>query len=456
MPSAEGMTLPFLRDNGFMVAKKSGSETQFTHTLREMDRTFNLNIPVQLLQQFKQLYIDDIEGGKMMCIHENLSDSYNMFVDISVPLELEIKDVAKYMKECFEQFVEKDKGVLDDCIVCTAEEQDGKVQCRFIWPKFIVDTQAALTMRERLVFELSELDNSSSQANECRWHDMISYSVYSSDGAIMVGSQPIVTCPVCKGKKKESCSRCMFRGVIQSGSPTQVLGAFVNGDLDTFQKVTVDMKESALSLCQNKQKSSWKRCEGTPYFVSEQKDSRTAPRVYPTGNLLDFPGSQTFRKNCEPVSQATVLLLQKLIRDTFKAHHSKLFVLQKGVCYEQSKKRYIVKPVGIGCHYCIKAREEHSDSRIYFIVTANGVQQCCHSNTKGPGNLECKECIPAPIKMNRSMKHCLFPLEMSKVSMSNQIYGSSYHNACLVVEHHKTFLKQSGKKRKKRGDIFGN
>ena len=168
-------------------------------------------IPASKRTDFYRNYIDDASEGKQMSIYEKLSDNYKMFVDIQIPIECDLKTISNVIVNTFKLFVPDNfKHVLDACFVCKSDVHNSKVCCRFVWPNFVVDSERALTMRERLVFELSDIDTEANAVNSAYGSDNISYSGYSDEGAIMIGSQQhIEVCKDCKGKKKERVRKCM-------------------------------------------------------------------------------------------------------------------------------------------------------------------------------------------------------------------------------------------------------
>jgi hypothetical protein len=140
-----------------------------------------------------------------------------------------------------------------------------------------------------------------------------------------------------------------------------------------------------------------------------------------------------------PVSIPTLKLLQKVIRTLYPTHHSMVIVTPQSVFHGPVHGKYIVSPLGVGCHTCCKFKGEHTDSRVYFVVTVGGVAQGCHPKEKLPGGGECKGKTSAPVPMNRHMVECLFPGSRPNniSSLGNgRALGPAYHIALRVIDHH--------------------
>lgn len=500
--------------------------SSLTHVLREPDRVVGLEVPPQLRRGFALAWLKDIRSPSptRLAASECVPDRFGMFVNISLPTEVTVEQLLRHCWATFRQFIPKaeEQWVLDRCIVALARDApavQGHCRARLVWPRFLVDAQQALTMRERLVFELTDLEATDTHPTECRWHELVEYGCYAprvGEGLPLIGAAHAESCVACAGGAPRravragevlpTCHACLGRGVRFGATPPLLPVALYQRELSadadgssfycarrlsedeaprgslksaTSARGEGDDSESAMaedelrlecmlhgsapSLAGGAEQPTavdWRRASGTPFFSFERRNPNSAPVPYPTGSIHDFssgaPIVRSRRATGAPpraeLDAPVVKLLERAIRLSSSLNHSRVIVTRNGAVHEPKRSRYVVSVIGIGCHTCNKARGEHDDSRVYFVITPNGVQQCCHSRQRLDNGQECRSFASEPVKMSGRLRRCLFP-GLPSDGLANKIaYGSAYHLACLVTEHHRMSI--AGRKRR-RTSIFG-
>jgi hypothetical protein len=424
-----------------------------------------VQVPPGALPAFAEAWAEDISRGNCdLCLHEALPDEYSFFATAQLPEDVaDLDQLVSSLSRILESFVLNDPACLRVCNVAMAPLVNGTRLVRLVWPSFIVNTTQALTMRERLVAEMSAQDMQDDRVGDLRWHDILDYTAYTGDGPVLPGSGAILPCSHCRNSRNaRECEYCNGNGVVQS---VQVMVPHLSYD----QGVSTPLSKADGSfsgehiLAMSVQRMSgpgvqWSRPPGTPFFSSERRDPLAAPKVYPTGSVHDF-GTGVRRKPPTPVSIPTLKLLQKAIRTLYPTHHSMVIVTAQSVFHDPVHSKYIVSPLGVGCHTCCKFKGEHSDSRVYFVVTIAGVAQGCHSKEKLPGGGECKSKTSAPVPMNRQMVECLFPGTRANniSSLSNgRALGPAYHIALRVIDHHASKVFTSKRTKRPFRNLYGD
>lgn len=432
-----------------------------THTIKEIDRQYNVNVPDNMLQMFYASFASDTNFGKAdMCLYERLVDTYSFFLLIQLPGEDDIvsktEELAHLIRTSLLDFVNGDPSFLNVCAVsiCTRTRR-----VQMVWNNFKINTTQALTMREKLVADLAYLDSEKEDSiNEYNWHDRIEYKCYLNDPLVVAGSKNLITCNSCKNKKqqRDKCSGCLMRGFTYS--ETILVPNFVYS-FDTEERrsllgsetisgsdilLTTVTSANAVSPCMN-----WVRPFGTPYYHMENKNPHAAPKVYPTDSVHDYNNHRR-KRNAPMLDVGRLKLIQKVIRKTHAKFHSKILVTSKSVNVDATQKKIYVYPLGTGIHSCVKFNGEHKDCRVYFTITPSGVQQCCVSKELLPANRECKSKSGQVVAMNSQMRSCLFP-NCGEKSVSIAM-STGYQLACQVSDH--CYLKLHGKS-KKRVNLWG-
>ena len=87
------------------------------------------------------------------------------------------------------------------------------------------------------------------------------------------------------------------RGIVNVGKPFMLCGK-IDSNTGLIEKVTDStIEESVYELSVAHEKTEWFRCEGTPHFICERRDAKSAPRLYPNGSMIEYPGSTQFKKS---------------------------------------------------------------------------------------------------------------------------------------------------------------
>jgi hypothetical protein len=387
--------------------------------------------------------------GNQIAIYEKLGNEYPFFVELKLPASFDPTHLSTSLHAILSKFVdESDVECLRNVYIATSEESNGIIDTRMLWKDFMVTTHEALTMRERIVGELSARDHEEENNEYFRWHEIVDYDCYTSgDGLVLPGSTSYTSCKTCNGKRslQAECTECWGRGICQN-SHVYLPKAHViyDGDNCEVKKLTranhtfLPEHISVFSLMtSDSPKVPFKRPFGTPFYHMEQK-AKSPPVVYPSA-LSGYYNGMCKKKTLQsgvPLPEA--LLLRKAIQTAFKRYHGKVDVKPELIIHDAKHKCYIVPVFGIGSNTCIKYSGEHEDSRVYFIVRPSGIEQCCHSKDRiksVSGECECKTKKCAPVPMNSTMKGCLFPSETHKTSTKSSISSSStYQLVCRASD----------------------
>jgi hypothetical protein len=456
-------TLEFVVSNTPGLAKSQRTAV-FTHTVRELERHHVFNVDPTHAALLAGAWAEDCSGqGHPLCVHERLPPLFRFFVSAVLPADVCFEALVPLLHEALQRFLPDPANAaraLGACCVAASPAVGGVVHARYIWPDFVVDVTQALTMRERLVAELAARDHECEAApHEWRWHDILDYAAYTGDGPPLPGSCLYVPCAACHNRRaaRPMCGRCMMRGVERLGHVLAPRFVFRSvGERTPLARPDGSHSAEHMLACSVlpppgvAPNNGWARPAGTPYFNSDRNGAVAVagagtPRAHPPGAAHDFGASR--RKHSE-VSIPTLKLLEKAIRVSHARCHSTLIVTNRSVLHEPTKRRYVVSPLGVGCHTCATFRGEHADSRVYFLVTPDGVQQGCHSKDTLPSGHECRSKMGMRVRINANLRACLFPDAAPVEASVNPVMSAGYQMACVLADHH--FRKIDGTLRRTR------
>ena len=433
---------------------RSGASTHVMHRCMGVANEFEASVDKTCL--FISSYTKDLNAlilhnnieTNQVAIYERIGNTYPFFIEIELPAGYDVKHLVTSLNNILNMFIESDdKSSTNTIVIATSNETNGFFCARFTWKYFIVTTHEALTMRERIVGELPANDQEANIDESFRWHELINFNCYTNpDGLVLPGCKSYQTCKTCNGKKSiQTCSECWGSGICQNIHTLlpnmKLVDTGENIEITKLRKedgtfLPEHISEFSLSNI-NAPKVSWIRPFGTPYYHMEQK-ARSAPVVYPN-TLLDYYSNTTKgRKVCiTGVPFPIAMLLRRAIQRAYPRFHSKIDVKAEYISQDKKKKIYYVPVFGIGSNTCVKYDGEHDDSRVYFTVRPDGIEQCCHSrdsvqSVTGPCECKTKKCGIA--KMNSNMRASLFPNETRK-SPSSSISSSTYYQiACRASD----------------------
>lgn len=449
----------FVREHTRGYLRPNRREMSHTHLVRWLHRTSALEVPPHaldaLLAAWAETASSSVASSTAIALHELLPCEYPFFVQARLPEDVtEAATVAAFRRALadFLPDAEERRTALGRCAVA----RGGDRLTRFVWPELLVTGSQALTMRERLVARLS----ADEARHDVRWHAILDYAVYTGDGPALPGSATIEACAHCRGGRGgRGCAHCDENGaVVQPCAPLQPAALYVEGappqPLDAGA-LALFAAHRPPSLGAAPTAPRWVRPPGTPHFACDPRDPRAAPRVYPTGDVHDFGvvtgassrGAVARRgrgggRGGQPTSGShvplpIVQLLQKAIRTTHARHHSQLLVTVQSVQHLPSQQRYVVSPLGIGCHTCGRFNGEHADSRVHFYVTPEGVAQACHSRETLPDGRECRSLVSDPKPLNQRLRLCLFPpSQCQEIETKGAALGVGYSLAIQLINHH--------------------
>jgi hypothetical protein len=351
------------------------------------------------------------------------------------------------LNEVVKQFVNADNVIKTyNVFLATSEDFDGTIFVRFIWKDFVVTTHEALTIRERIVGELSAKDQNDEQTEYYRWHDIIDYNCYTDqNGLVLPGCKSYKACELCNRKRSpHECTECWGRGICQSshvylpkvhifddGRSCNITNLF-NADMTYLPEHIAAF--SLIDIIATK--VPFIRPFGTPFYHMEQK-AKSPPSVYPNSLGGYYMGG--IKKKVAPtgVDSVVALSIRKAIQKAYPRYHSRVEVKPELINHDAKHRCYTVPVFGLGSNSCNKFPGEHQDSRVYFIIRQNGIEQMCHSRDRInsiTGDCECKSKKGAPIAMNSTMKGYLFPSVVRKTAGSSVSASSAYQIACYASD----------------------
>lgn len=447
----------FLDAHNVSVDRLARDSGEHTHLLSSPERAQTVRLSEELVQGALCAWQRDLSSlaSVRKAFVEVLTDPFRFFLTIHLPEGgvASYRELMEPLRTTLMEFVPDSRESVSLCHVGVSE--DGRM-VRLVWPNLLVNNLQALAMRERLVAHLSEMESTPDNVNEYRWHDLIDFGRY-SDGVELPGSPIFSTCRHCDNlrQRRASCKYCDFEGVVVL--PHRILPFETHsagGRVEPLTEVvalSVRVPSSTRSPI-----AGWRRPAGTPHTAIDTP-ARGAPRIYPSG-LHDYGGPAAAgpaRRRFTPQMPAGIIkLLERSIRVTHPSDHSRVIVTSRSVLHKVTSRHecYLVSPVGVGSHTCCKFRGEHSDCRVYFCISAKGVEQGCASHERLPSGQECGERKSMPVTLPSRLRDALFPGAARNINPVVTIGGANtpgMHIASRIFEHHSCKLRiKSGKRRR--------
>tara|TARA_B100000787_G_scaffold135122_1_gene103895 strand:+ start:3032 stop:4483 length:1452 start_codon:yes stop_codon:yes gene_type:complete len=454
-------TLEFIRGTtpGLKPLSKGGTSTHVIYKCTGVTSEFESSPEkaatffANFTQDLNHMVQTNTLGTNPVTVYERIGKEYPFFLEAKLGTDQKAEHFVPTLNRIIQKFLSTEAGFgCTDTVVIAASphDNDGFYHARFMWKEVIVTTHQALTMRDRIVGELSvdEQDDRQKSAS-FRWHDLLAYNCYTNvDGVPLPGGRSYRTCKTCHGKRKESmqCQECWGIGVTQDAHTLlPYLRIVDDGETVTMSELRqgdgtlLPEDVAAFSILNSPSpRVAWVRPFGTPYYHLEQK-SRAAPTVYPNALLDYYNGSARGRgaSIIHGVPHAIAMLLRKAIQKAFPKYHSQVDVKADHITQDKKQTWYNVPVYGIGSNSCIKISGEHTDSRVYFLVRPTGVEQCCHSKDKISsiaGDCECRSKKCGSVAMNSTRRNALFPNEKRPATNTSISCSTSYQIACRAAD----------------------
>lgn len=456
-------TLEFIRKEtpGLKPVSKSGSSTHLIYKCVGLCGEFELSSEkiaaffANFTADLNQAVRTNALGANPVAAYERIGKEYPFFIEAKLEGDQKAEHLVPTLNKIIQKFIspEADFGCTDTVVIATSScDENGSYYARFMWKEFIVTTHEALTMRDRIVGELSANEQDDRQRTPSfRWHDLLDYNCYTnSNGISLPGCRSYQTCKACNRKRKSdsaACEECWGTGAIQNNYALLPYLKIID-DGETIKMIDL-CEDNGTFLPENvaafsilnttSPKTPWIRPFGTPYYHLEQK-SRAAPVVYPNALLDYYNGGATKTRSTtiiHGVPHPISLLLRKAIQTAFPKYHKHIDVKAEHITQDKKQTWYNVPVYGIGSNSCIKINGEHDDSRVYFLVKSTGIEQCCHSKQiirSIAGDCECRAKKCGTIPMTSIMRNVLFPNEKKQPTNTSISSSSSYQIACRASD----------------------
>lgn len=287
-----------------------------------------------------------------------------------------------------------------------------KTGVHLLFPELFVTKEMCLDMRETLIADFIAVFGQRSLPFNV-WRDVVDESVYTATtGLRMLGSRKADKCPACNRKRKldgEDCRTCQGKGSVDAGRPYAPL--FVTdgtGRRDLEQEKAYQGNYHQLLLdCKIRSNrktptDGWTIPDGAPTHdnVPAAEKKSGAPKRTPTRHTriaVESPHAealQTWFRTCPQVAYQELLVTSVLKSSKASA-------------------TFLVNVTGPNCTFCQNVGRCHRSNRIFFVVTADGVQQRCHDTADAlDADMKyglCRDYASAPMPLSARVSELLFP-----------------------------------------------
>ena len=262
---------------------------------------------------------------------------------------------------------------------------------RVIFPHLIMDSDAALVMREAIIEALLRVFESRLAADG--WAQAVDNAVYFHAGLRLIHSLKMIPCPACKGRGKmadgQRCLTCpITAGRVDeqpNGRPYDLYQVYDDGARNA--DVTADLQRNtkrrimwASIRCveeQTKITQGWTKYTGCP----SHGDYRTTPTGAKPISREKVFGKETkskerWRTKTEIKDPEIWKIAEHYIHNRFGVAHYKATRITSIVA-DDKRTAYFVRVDGEGSNYCMNLRGDHNRNRIYFIMDKKGMSQMC-------------------------------------------------------------------------------
>ena len=447
-------TAQCIREHGGLVPVRRTKNGQFDETMsftllvRDIDRIHGIRVPIEAIGES---WATDLRtwGGThpRLCLMERIAPSFKFFVHAQLPPGVDALAMVPTLRTIIREFgfSANQCAVMQDSLDTSSN--------RFVWDDVIVNSHRAYILRERIAAELSSRDTGA-YACSYRWTDVFAGplgKMYDTclPGPTFPGSLKFGTCEECGNgvAKRKECTRCARRGVSILPGVMQPLALMEFDDAGAVSRhpTTPTWSSCIIHTTSPVSDDAWRIPAGTPFCGYTE----ISPK--PTGGLWNS------RRKQAPSS----LHIRKLLQDAIRSSNTlfkQLVVTERSVT-SASPDKYVIHPVGIGAHNCIKFRSEHTDSYVYFVVTPRGVTQRCYSLEALSCGTSCKQKVAQNVSLEERVLRELFPSSSTcdAVSISNSTQTSAFQLASRVSDYHANLCKGAAtRKRNVYGDIKSN
>lgn len=389
-------------DERCWVPPNDKSGCVLTHLLLDNGR---YHVEEGKMDRFQNLLAQAIRDDNVLCITENHTTVFPMYVDVDLKVPAPALDddavarMARVMNAQVQRFFE-DRHEPFKCVVCTKKEgvaatatEDGRFKhgVHLHWPDLLVTIDRALELRASMVAGLEREDWSVDLCtSEVAWDEVVDEGVYSG-GLRMVGAPKARKCPKCKAVRNTPCDVCCGNNnghVIDAqskyGLRMVLLGGVVDADARASLAANLVRLVKATSVRAPKtaeETPGYQRYVGAPVVSRKRKAAAVEAK---------------YRRRPEVTDPAVMRILQKQV-----ARHSPLYanarlrVFTDGVTYKVSLS-------GEGGTYCLNKEGDHTSQNVWMEVCkhrgehASRMRCYCRCPVQRVSGLACKDFASRP------------------------------------------------------------
>ena len=402
-------TSEWLKRNNCFLARDD--QRPATHqTVNISDRAGGrLHVPPELVSQFHDAYSKDIgprSGFRAMMI-ERRTDVFKMLFDLDIKGDMSLEDgdaleVCREVLAATREYFDVDDVSMGDAIVCAIMNEMGEQRLPgglHIITRYPVDKDQALSIRSGVLARLNS-NLTDPKWQKYTWESIVDIAVLTSSGLRMIGSDKTIPCPKCHNRDiegKKQCGTCFFAGMVLEGRvyfPWRCIPE--EAEARSFSSVLSNLKQalkhtSIRIAYPEKMRSQMRfrrvllapassRLTGTLQlnkFGLEMKTPQLEDDAAekPSNGLIIAKDSIEFKY---------VLNAIRKYRDVYKDINISN-IEHKYVKNNNRKRRYsnsnidyyLVRVHGTGDTWCANKNSVHTSSRVYFILTPQGISQRC-------------------------------------------------------------------------------
>lgn len=327
---------------------------------------------------------------------------------------------------------------------CLPKNGSTKTGYHVIWPYLLVNCDQALTMRLACITEaLQQYGERCAPQNS--YDDLLDECVFMENGLRMVGSDKAKKCEMCQGKRKVNgnmCTACKGLGKVCEKRVYEPYFVLDNqGELDATRLSRLTDDDSTHRLVRWCSIRSAEPVPTTGYLkppLAMQVTYEKMAKDRKKRNMLDAAaaaggaaagGAIVRAHGCKWLEDAVDMTENKLVREEVEAFIRTGMgcvewreILARRMYYSAGAQRYLIKPFGLGCQFCLNVHRCHGSSSIYFVIDVSGIVQRCYSKKKLDGvDPPCSKFASRRVPLPRVLLRALFPDAASSRMDSEQV-----------------------------------
>ena len=402
--SEQSHLIRFLSKNRYLVGSRESPDQELTHTLMDGQRGGKVALPSSAVDDFFAAYGRDLAAGVRLFVIERRSTVFKLHFDLDIDTTIgdaglqELVDViyaavALYFPS-LSNFV---------CIACASMRGSQRISSslHLVFPTLPVTEEQALWIRAGVVARCNEMLGHLG----LNFGKVVDICVLTTSGLRMVGSDKCRQCPICKNAAdaRPFCDRCSRQGRVVEDKvymPWRVW-PLANAESASLERNLTANLAYAAKMCSIRL---LENTETSPAFSVPPgaPPANTRKRQLSGSVLTDSqaqlpPGfSKLMTVDLEPALRAR---LGEELR-AFNPAYARIDMKDVRMSKHRRGLTFIIKVSGFGCRFCLNKGGDHTSQCIYFVATAEGLQQRCYSRkmtTYSQGLCEAFSSAPRPL-----------------------------------------------------------